>query len=97
MDRNSFAFETVLILGLCYLAVLASSGDKKVSYTVGQGLFNPEQKIWNFWKIFLVWVKRLGAIKDLRSTLLTHFKGIYDASVQREMNQASKFILVTLY
>ena len=45
MDRNSFAFATILILGLCYLAVLASSGDKKVSYTVGQGLFNPEQKI----------------------------------------------------
>ena len=52
MDRNAFAFATLLILGGCYLAYITKSGTRQISYTVG----------------------------------------IYDASVQREMNQASKFV-----
>ena len=39
MDRNSFAFATMLVLGLCYLFYITANSKQQISYTVGQGLY----------------------------------------------------------
>ena len=85
MDRNSFAFATMLVLGFCYLIYISANSKQQISYTVGQGLHT------SYWDFQAVNKKQPLKIKSVRYNGYSNLPSLNDCPVMSCQSEVGKF------